>query len=70
MDRGRARRRRCGPLLLITGAQATGIGRPEPLVEALAAHHRVTRDDRRDTGRSTWPFEEQSRTGSPISPMT
>ncbi|MFE0376471.1 alpha/beta fold hydrolase [Streptomyces inhibens] len=47
------------PLLLIMGAQATGVGWPEPLVDALAAHHRVIRYDHRDTGRSTWPFDER-----------
>ncbi|WP_435244099.1 alpha/beta fold hydrolase [Streptomyces sioyaensis] len=47
------------PLLLVMGAQATGVGWPEPLVDALATQHRVIRYDHRDTGRSTWSFEEQ-----------
>ncbi|PNE36732.1 alpha/beta fold hydrolase [Streptomyces noursei] len=47
------------PLLLIMGGQATGVGWPEPLVDALAARHRVIRYDHRDTGRSTWSFEDR-----------
>ncbi|KIZ13317.1 alpha/beta fold hydrolase [Streptomyces natalensis] len=47
------------PLLLVMGAQATGVGWPEPLVDMLAAHHRVIRYDHRDTGRSSRPFEER-----------
>ncbi|MEU9186898.1 alpha/beta hydrolase [Streptomyces sp. NPDC048484] len=47
------------PLLLIMGAGASGLGWPEPLVKALAAHHRVIRYDHRDTGRSTWSYEQQ-----------
>lgn len=47
------------PLLLIMGAGASGLGWPEPLVDALAAHHRVIRYDHRDTGRSTWAYERR-----------
>ncbi|MEV0223723.1 alpha/beta hydrolase [Streptomyces sp. NPDC050704] len=47
------------PLLLIMGAGASGLGWPEPLVDALAAHHRVIRYDHRDTGRSTWSYEQE-----------
>ncbi|MFI1483181.1 alpha/beta fold hydrolase [Streptomyces sp. NPDC020747] len=47
------------PLLLIMGAGASGLGWPEPLVDALAARHRVIRYDHRDTGRSTWSYEQR-----------
>ncbi|MFD5874884.1 alpha/beta fold hydrolase [Streptomyces sp. NPDC060322] len=46
-------------LLLIMGAQASGLGWPDELVDSLAAHHRVIRYDHRDTGRSTWAFDQQ-----------
>lgn len=46
------------PLLLIMGAQASGLGWPDELVDRLAARHHVIRYDHRDTGRSTWGFDE------------
>ncbi|MGW1148594.1 alpha/beta fold hydrolase [Streptomyces sp. NPDC002454] len=45
-------------LLLIMGAGAPGLGWPEGLVDRWAVHHRVVRYDHRDTGRSTWSFDE------------
>ncbi|CAM5707905.1 hypothetical protein GCM10010266_56700 [Streptomyces griseomycini] len=41
------------------GAQASGPGRPDELVDMLASRHRVIRYDHRDTGRSIWPFDQQ-----------
>jgi pimeloyl-ACP methyl ester carboxylesterase len=45
------------PLLLVMGANASGLTWPEALVDRLARQHRVVRYDHRDTGRSTSAFE-------------
>jgi pimeloyl-ACP methyl ester carboxylesterase len=45
------------PLLLVMGANASGLTWPETLVDRLARQHRVFRYDHRDTGRSTPAFE-------------
>ncbi len=42
------------PILLVMGANASGIAWPDTLVERLTEHHPVIRYDHRDTGRSTW----------------
>lgn len=42
------------PILLVMGANASGVAWPDALVERLAEHHPVIRYDHRDTGRSTW----------------
>jgi pimeloyl-ACP methyl ester carboxylesterase len=46
-------------LLLVIGANASGIVWPETLVAQLAEHHRVIRYDHRDTGRSTRAFAKR-----------
>lgn len=47
------------PLLLVMGANASSATWPPELVERLAAHHQVVVYDHRDTGRSTWAFDER-----------
>ena len=44
------------PLLLVVGANASGVAWPDTLVDRLALRHRVVRYDHRDTGRSTRAF--------------
>lgn len=44
-------------LLLIMGANASGLTWPDELVEMLGRRHRVIRYDHRDTGRSSWDFD-------------
>lgn len=47
------------PLLLVMGANTSGVAWPDALVDRLTAVHRVVRYDHRDTGRSTWAFDER-----------
>ncbi len=47
------------PVLLIMGANASGVVWPEPLVDRLGVRHRVIRYDHRDTGRSSRVFADR-----------
>lgn len=46
-------------LLLVMGANASGLAWPDALVDRLAARHRVIRYDHRDTGRSSQVFADR-----------
>ncbi|WP_197040747.1 alpha/beta fold hydrolase [Pseudonocardia halophobica] len=46
------------PLLLVMGANASGLAWPDALLDRLAERHRVIRYDHRDTGLSTHAFDD------------
>lgn len=46
------------PVLLVAGADASGLDWPDPLVGMLRERHRVIRYDHRDTGRSSHLFDD------------
>lgn len=47
------------PVLLVMGANSSGLAWPDALVAELTEHHRVIRYDHRDTGRSTVTSEDE-----------
>ena len=47
------------PLLLVMGANASGLAWPDGLLALLGEHHHVVRYDHRDTGRSSFAFDDR-----------